>query len=116
MEEQSLREDVSKAENLYPADFSVAIDYTQHVWGVTSTQEFISAKPVIVLAFGQPTHRLLVSAYHRKIKPDMQGVFGKVFPVHNPISMLYLPVIRYNSRWHQYYRTRWPVFLQEIKG
>jgi len=79
------------------------------------TREFVSIKPRIVFAFGQPTHRLLISAYHWEISPDMKEVFGQVFPVHNPISTLYVPVIHYNSRQHRYYQTRWPAFLEEVR-
>jgi uracil-DNA glycosylase len=78
------------------------------------TRELINLKPRIVIAFGQATHRLLISAYHWKINPDMKEVFGQAFSIHNPISTLYVPVIHYNSRRHQYYQTRWPAFLQEV--
>jgi len=78
------------------------------------TAELICLRPRIVIAFGQPTHRLLVSAYKWKISPDMKEVFGQVFPVNKPVSTLYVPAIHYNTRRHQYYQERWTRFLQEV--
>lgn len=79
------------------------------------TRELINFKPKVVIAFGQPTHRLLVSTYKWKIATSMKEVFGQAFPVHNPISTLYVLVIHYNSRRHSFYRERWAAFIQAIQ-
>jgi len=79
------------------------------------TAELMCLRPGIVIAFGQPTHRLLVSAYKWKVGPNMKDVFGQVFAVHKPISTTYIPIIHYNSRRHRYYQEHWPTFLQEIR-
>jgi len=79
------------------------------------TKELISIKPKIVITFGQPAHRLLVSAYRWEISPDMKEAFGHVFPVDNPIPTVYVPVIHYNSRGHRYYKTRWSMLLYEVR-
>ncbi|MFC2026835.1 uracil-DNA glycosylase family protein [Chloroflexota bacterium] len=80
------------------------------------TREIVRLKPRIIIAFGQPTHRLLLSAYKWKIKPDMKEVFGHAFPVHTPISTLYVPAIHYNSRKHRFYQEHWAGFIQVIQG
>jgi uracil-DNA glycosylase len=79
------------------------------------TRELINVKPKVVIALGQPTHRLLVSTYKWKIPTSMKEVFSQAFPVHNPISTLYIPVIHYNSRRHSFYRERWAAFIQAIQ-
>lgn len=74
-------------------------------------------KPKVVIAFGQPTHRLLVSAYRwSKISPNMKEAFGQVFPIRSPVATLYIPAIHFNTRKHAYYRARWSAFLREAKG
>jgi uracil-DNA glycosylase family 4 len=78
------------------------------------TKELVNVKPRIVFALGQPTHRLLVSAYRWKIKLDMIDVFGQVFKIRNPVSTLYVPVIHYNSRGLKHYREHWHELYKNV--
>lgn len=79
------------------------------------TKELTSLNPTVILAFGQPTHRLLVSAYHWKMDLDMKEVFGQVFSVRNPVQALYVPTIHFNTRRYTFYQARWPSFIQTVK-